>query len=1070
MLRAQNDVLFTNPYDGQVDVSPSTSIRVRAPSPIEASSVVPQYPQAARQLAVEPTILVVRSSVTTTMKREQWSRHGIVGTVTLVDPTTLEWTPRRLLPNTTYHCIVQGLVMATGLGGVAIPTYEFDFTTAADVPRLAGSTFDTIDVLRCNAIVWFRTTQPIPYDVSVNQLLEIQQPTAGGVWAPSQQALVQRVSDTLLCVVPQQRWNTGVPLRIDVRMSQITGNPDDDRQLEATVRGAAPTHIAVVSEDGRPVPQELQDIAQSASAIVPADGNISIAMPPYFGERWRFIRWRSSSLSWADTVRTSTIRGPVSCEELAKPIMLSAEYAFVDTIDVVITTDTLGVVSVTDQDGRHLATVRDSTTLRLDTSIQQIFVVASATTGAAFLSWSASASGCSGSTAPSLNLPVSTLILSAMPPGTPSQFNPGGGASSNQPHVFLNPRFQKLTPVVGDRYRLRARLMNAQPDELQTIAEHVQFTTPNEFEETRPQTRTVCVIADEYWEVIGYHDASTGPPVWFDRGRHELCIDAPLLDPENTLVIFGRRVPIDLRLERVLLGSDHDDDVLLDRRPHPETRTDVETLVRVDGIEHWFPVPTSTCVVNGIESQRAGLRCGDKVRIVVSPAAHRGEDWRWWSNLPRYVQPRAADSVDGHPAYHLTMKPELTSGDAKSCDGEELEHREISLRAAFRKRFTVESIALRVRVNARGDRWRSFFEERWFDPLTYYDKADDEPRGGRQLEYIPRRGTSVKLKFSRPVDATTIYEGGISAESFANVLITDPQEKNLDFITASSGRGNAQLFSTTGQYLDIVEFSVYEPGTTPIKQALHTGMIDLTCSTSIRSADDEPLLSSRFFALRRMEIPGYGMRMTDAVFAFDGDTDWLPWEDSGEMYHALYGINIAASGAANQADGFHRYPDCQQQQTWSGDCTRDCGDEGDVFSFGDHPIWLQTAWMDIDDRAFARIGSWDEDCKSNDQCLVNRLQDVLDTLRGKAEQYKRDQVNNDNNKLIGDLVSLGATLIKALLPIEEQDDPLAEVTVLEDSQTLWGMSTPTAPRILVNTENADYRLRGQWFVSRSVVR
>ena len=513
MLRAQNDVLFTNPYDGQVDVSPSTSIRVRAPSPIKASSVVPQYPQAARQLAVEPTILVVRSSVTTTMKREQWSRHGIVGTVTLVDPTTLEWTPRRLLPNTTYHCIVQGLVMATGLGGVAIPTYEFDFTTAADVPRLAGSTFDTIDVLRCNAIVWFRTTQPIPYDVSVNQLLEIQQPTAGGLWAPSQQALVQRVSDTLLCVVPQQRWNTGVPLRIDVRMSQITGNPDDDRQLEATVRGAAPTHIAVVSEDGRPVPQELQDIAQSASAIVPADGNISIAMPPYFGERWRFMRWRSSSLSWADTVRTSTIRGPVSCEELAKPIMLSAEYAFVDTIDVVITTDTLGVVSVTDQDGRHLATVRDSTTLRLDTSIQQIFVVASATTGAAFLSWSASASGCSGSTAPSLNLPVSTLILSAMPPGTPSQFNPGGGASSNQPHVFLNPRFQKLTPVVGDRYRLRARLMNAQPDELQTIAEHVQFTTPNEFEETRKQTRTVCVIADEYWEVIVSHDASTGPPV-----------------------------------------------------------------------------------------------------------------------------------------------------------------------------------------------------------------------------------------------------------------------------------------------------------------------------------------------------------------------------------------------------------------------------------------------------------------------------------------------------------------------------------------------------------------------------
>jgi len=148
----------------------------------------------------------------------------------------------------------------------------------------------------------------------------------------------------------------------------------------------------------------------------------------------------------------------------------------------------------------------------------------------------------------------------------------------------------------------------------------------------------------------------------------------------------------------------------------------------------------------------------------------------------------------------------------------------------------------------------------------------------------------------------------------------------------------------------------------------------------------------------------------------------------------------------------------------------DYSDEGGAFSFGDREIWAQTAWMDADDLAFARIGSWDEDCKNNNRCLVNRIQDVLDSIRVRANTYRTDQGADFEKNIPFELISLGSELITALLPIKEQDDQLGEVTYLETGDTLWGMSAPTAPRILINVENAEYRLRGQWFVSRAVVR
>lgn len=1069
---AQVDALITMPYDGQTDVSPSSGVRVRAPSPILASSVSGRFPKTSRHAdQIEPTFMVIRKTVQETVDRSDWGRFAIIGTAILSDEQTVDWKPRRLMPGTSYHCVVRGLLMQTSSGVSALPMVEFDFTTSGSVPKVSASTMDTSSIITCQNPIWIRLTSSLGDDVAYHDLITVEQPSADGSWARSDQAQVQRVAEDLIAVAPRQGWRTGVALRARVAMSKITGDINDDRRLEAIVRGASRVVVTPHTASNSPLPESVVSSAEANTAVVTEQDRIVATMPAYADERWRFVRWECEALQSVSNVTTSTLDVSLPCHQMRERIDLKAIYEFIDTVAVTVVADSLGSVDVTDQDGRILTTVVDSATITAGPDITRLLLVARSTSGTTFSSWTSPVSGIGGNPAPTISIPVSVLVASAVTPGSPPQQSGANGLSPNQPHVYINPKFQKLTPLPGERYRLRARLMNSQPEEQHPIDQHIQFTTPQEFEEPNRQTRSVCVVADECWEIIGYHDAAVGPPVWFTKGRRELCVESELLDPENTLVIFGRRIPIDLRIERVLLSSENDHDVIQSRHPNHETRIDVDRQIFIKNVEHWLPITATNCVVEGIAHSRIGLRCGDKVRITVRPSTKRGEQWRWWSMRSKYIQPRLAETVNGAQVFTLTVAENLAHFDAMSCDGAPLGRREIAMRAAFRQQFVVDSIALRVRVNARGERFKAEFKQRWFDPFNYYDRAADEPAGCRQLEYIAARGTTVKLRFSRPLDVPTVYAGGITANTLANILHTDPQAKDLDFSTASGDRGNTTFFSSGGQFLDIVEFSVFEPGTRPIKQALHMGVIDLQCHTSIRSADNEPLVTPSQFTLNRMEIPGFGLRMMTAKFEFDGDTDWTPWENSGEVYHALYGMNIAQTGPANRADGFVRFPDCLQQQTWSGDCTVEMGDaEDDIFSFGDREIWAQTAWMDADDIAFARIGSWDEDCKNNDRCLVNRIQDVLNELRDRADQFKRDQGPDIAKTIPADLIALAASLINALLPIKEQDDHLGEATYQEGLPTLWGMSSPTAPRIQISTENADYRMRGVWFTSRAVVR
>jgi hypothetical protein len=129
-------------------------------------------------------------------------------------------------------------------------------------------------------------------------------------------------------------------------------------------------------------------------------------------------------------------------------------------------------------------------------------------------------------------------------------------------------------------------------------------------------------------------------------------------------------------------------------------------------------------------------------------------------------------------------------------------------------------------------------------------------------------------------------------------------------------------------------------------------------------------------------------------------------------------------------------------------------------------------YMGSSDLAWVTLSTWDEDCKQEDNCIVNRIGGVIDSLKKRAAKYEVP-INTaalDWKMLIPDLVKTGLDLIDALVVPADQDDFLSSITYLEDSQTLWGMKGPTAPNFDVYHENATYHLKGQWYTSRAVVR
>ena len=1068
VMQAQNvpQLKAVFPLPGQNAISTSASIIIRTPAEFDPRSLTLQAPNAERTgwRPTEPTVLLLRENIAKRTNRSRWVAHAVAGRTTTDDTRTIRWTPNQLLPNTTYRCVVSGVALDERHSGELCARLEYTFTTVRDVPQIQSCTLDSVSVITCAMPLTIRITQPLPLSNSLQKIFVLESPRGDGSWRRVETAITLDPQRQVVSIYSPNGWNVGNSLRLRCQMSTITGDQFDNRTYECIVRGAGKIQLHVKAVDGRPVPKDVVETLTNNDNVSHHGTAFVATVPDNLPNHWRFIRWESTDLPHVNGLTTLRLDATIPCELYAEVMAVNAVIEHIDSIGIVFEGDTGGIVDVYDQEGEHLAKVESTKTLFVSTRTTKLTCIATARQNNAFKSWSSTIPGLGGATGATITIPKLVLMNTL---GWP------GGAINNQPQVVIvTPRFYPLIPSRLEVYRLVARLTDTDPDPLFNVAEGISFSTAQEFEDAVQVTRTVCAQASRCWEITGYHDPAVGPPVWFDKGRAELCLTATLLNPENAVVIFARRKQIDLRVERVLLGSEDPNNVLVGKLPHAETRVDVERRCRVNGFDVWVPTAHVTCEHGGKPYARYAFHCGDNIRFVVRAATKRGEEWRWWARLPRYAIPAVESITEKIATYTMVMDLDVAQFDAVNCLEQTTGTPEVRMQAAFRQYFGIASIGLRVRGNARGVRSEARFEERWFDPATYYDLDSDEPRSGRQLEYVPRKGTSVKVKFTMPVDGPSVLAGAMRAESSDNLLVTDPHAEGLDFAVRTGTNGNTNFLPTNGQSADIVEFFICDPTTRPIKQALHGGIIDLTCSTGLMSASGDPLRTDHMFTLRRMELPGYGLRLREADIAYDGDWDIWPFENNGEIYHAMYGADLAVDAALLTSQGFARIPDCGQQQGSQGECTNAYSDKEQPQSFGDKVVWLQTAWMGESDVAWWAMSTWDEDCKDENDCLVNRLGDVINSVRKRAETYGSNEPNKelDWETILPDLIKTGADLIGALIAPDEQDEHLGEASFLEDRQELWGMRTATAPRIEARHENITYRLRGQWYVSRSVVR
>lgn len=1018
----QTPILFPNA--DHVGVSSSLTILVRSPDAIDTTD---------GGFKIHPIILL-RDSIARRTPRDQWMRYAINGKVHIVDEFTFGWKPYSLLPNTQYLCVYQNS--------------EVRFTTAPDVPRIVSCSLVSHDVIQCDQAITLGYSSPIPDGQVLDSIIRIEQQNPNGTWS----AVATVISPTSQGAIirPTHRWRPNSQLRCSIRCSWYAGDVSLDRNYETMVRGSSDVTVEARTTDANPTPIELSDALRRNNKVVLSGDTLHLVAPRYFPPNFWFSHWTSDQIPDVNNDTSATTLVSVSCETMSRGLTISAMYTRVDSIPVMVVPDSLGEVRLFDLHGQIIQAAEHPSTLRTSAISGDIIFVAYPKPGCTFLGFS-----------------------TTQAPFTPGALVIPSLKAQAMQNVVVNPRFQRLSPTVADMYRLKGAITDVDANPLFNAYDAVRFTTPYEFESTQSEERTMCVLADRCWEIIGYFDQVIGTPVWFDKGVQEYCLSTELMNPENNVVFFVRRKYIDVRVESVLLGSEDPRDILISKQPHDETRIEIQREENVRGMIEWVTIPTTHCAHLGIRSERCGVRCGDKLRLVIYPAKHRGQQWRWWSSIPKYCVPSSGPGNGANlKEYTLVADSDIALFDAKDCEGALLGHPEIRLQAAFRQEMIIESIGLRIRTNALGERSNARFEQRWFDPLTYYDRDPDEPVDGRQLEYVSRRGTPVFFRYSLPIDPESIYGGALQAESFDNILLTDPRANNLDFRVNADTSGNCNLLSSSGQFLDIVEFAICEPKSSPRKQALHTGAIDLTCNTSLRAFSGEPLRTQQTFALRRMELPGFGLKLRSMDLAEDGDWDFWPFINRGDIYLATYGGDMAPNRALKTEQGFTRIPSCDEQQGSKGSCTILHGDTDGPLGFGDKPLWLQTSYMGLSDLAWVTISTWDEDCKEDDNCIVNRIGGVIDSLKKRVSKYETpvNAAALDWNMLIPDLIKTGLDVIDAFVAPADQDDFLSSITYLEDSQTLWGMKGPTAPNFDVCHENATYHLKGQWYTSRAVVR
>lgn len=1054
--RAQTHGLHIEfPTNGSTNIEVRPEIRLTSLYPIFPQSITFDYPNADENGLVPelPTVAIVEKQVESPGLIH--TTRSVRGTYELVNGTTLLFRPSQLKPGTTYEMTVSGLVIDV-YGGQILPASTTEFTTRSNVPRLVGCSLDGQQLMNCSESITLDFSESLSsYQSEFDRVIHLGV-KIDGAWEAVPATLRLGSNGTSIVIEPSAAWPIGSILRMNVDWSLVSGDPFDEHVFTTQIRDAMKITVDVRDINGQPVPPDLRDAYTDMSYVAMALQPGDMSAIDRREDLYRFVHWESPLLG---VVNEDRVVLDTPCDELADEVSLTAVVERVDTIRMIVEGAEHGHVDLYDHQRIYQRSINTEETLVLLRGEADVTLVAVPDSGYTFSSWSASHTPSAIGAAAAL--PVRGALL-----------NPTVHTPNYQSQRRVIPQFTPLYPG-AEQYRLKATIQDVDADPGFNVASGVSFTTAFEFQKGYQATRTVCVSAQPCWEIVGVVDASIGLYEAFD-GREEYCYAGLLTDPENQITFLVRRREVQARVERVVLLSDDANDVALGKRPHAETYVRVEReRTSADGSHYWSYMGTTTCEEAGISYSKFPVQCGDKLRIRARGSNSRGLAWKYFAPLNGYTMPTPIGEYNGEHRFEIVVDRDITTFDGKNCNGTYNGMEEARIRACFLQQFGVEAVGLSVRTLADGDRSTARFEERWFDPLLYRVLADDEPFGGRQIEYVPRHGAIVKVRYTMPIDVRPIQNGAMWAESYDNTLVTDVTADDLDFEVASSNNGNITYEPVDGSPITTVAFRINDPTTSPRLQALHGGSIDLTCGTEVLSLAGLPLLVNTSFVFQSMELPGYGIQLRDITYQDDGDGDIWFFKNDGEMYHAVYGGNLGTDRGHELAQAFERIPDCSEQQGIPpGECTLPHSDKDGPQSYGDRLLWMQPFWMDRTDLAWTKFSSYDEDCKDEGDCLVNRVQDLLDDIEEMADGYGTDDREKplEWSNILPDLVSAGAAFIGALLPPDEQDDFLGEATFLEGASHWWGLKSGTGTNVTIHHPNVRYRLLVRPFVSKSVIR
>ncbi|GMV53091.1 MAG: hypothetical protein OKBPIBMD_01578 [Chlorobi bacterium] len=1052
-LHAQLQLLY--PADNSYGVECQPLITIRAPAAIEPASVTMNYPDGSVMGGVQicPTVLLVDDNWSDDTPLTQ-IRHTVMGTYSLKDPQTLQFKPYRLLPGKTYRIKVSGLWLKGQPAG-QMPDLEATFSTVSETPFVQWSSINHTGYIGCTEAIYIRVkSMPVRGLEFAQRVISVSTNHTENNFDEPLPFNLEIKNDSIV-IKPAGQWPIGAVLTLTGSLSTITGNPDDDVKYRTVVRSAATMKVSASASSGSEIPAEIQDVFTAMSRVVRVGETVQIHTPRDLPNRWRVVKWQSS---YADVEEMDDPSFQVDCSELQRDIFLTALLEKLDSLNVVVKIDSGGRVRIHDSSGVQISELTESDTIYITDDNPLFRMVAVSKDGYEFVDWKVIWSD------------TTTLLGSSIKFGDNTQngkkkfssvpwwaLRPGVG-------VTLVPNFEKVNPADA-QYCLQARIANQDDDEGWDLNEVVSFTTERTICTSSPQLESICITTNPCWEIVGYYDNERNDYVFLDEPTDEYCASAVTTWPANMLTFFVQRRRVSLRVDKVLLSRDDPTDMIPDAQFNANTKITVKVRLILNGKVSWPTLTTITCKDGNIQYSPYSLRCGDVVKLIVSESPVRGQKWIGFAELEKYVLP---EQTDTQPiTYTFEINGQQALFEESTCNVVASGYPEIRIRGLYRQGFGVEKIGCRLRVLTGKNRNAWKWEERWLDPEVYRDQFDDEPVNSRQIEYEPSRGINVKIRFTLPVNQQTVYDGSIKMRSFDNFLCSNPAETNLDFSTTSQ-YGNTDFISSPYESPRTVSLWVMDPNSSPILQALHTGQVDILCTTDTKALGGITMESAFHFQMSDVEMPAYQITFEKIKFDYDGDFDFV-FSNSGDTYHVTMGGIIGSNGFVDVDEAFRRIPDCSEQQGIPpGECTIPYSDNDGIVRMSGNGLITQPNWMARGDVVWWYISSYDEDCKDENDCFVNRVHDFLEEVKDEAKSYS-DSKKESNEKIIAKLIGLATSFVSALLPADEQDEHIGTGDFRGYGDTLWNGRRATE-LFEIGSENASYWLKPQLVLHRAVVR